>query len=724
MQRGCEWFANIKQNFNNSFFISKCNPEHYNHDPDPGLLSKIKSKRVLQKNYGLIKNLAKTSMTPAACLKLVNTYASSEGHHVDYEDIKNTLKKERSLVAAQSEGFTDIGVAVDFLKQKAENFGWRYALQHDGNTLKSLVWCSSSMISAVNEFPDVAIIDSTYKKCNSNMPLVIMVVPDTNGVTRIAACGLFAREQRSEYEFLFSFLKDEVGWVPKVLFSDAEPGLLSYIEGQTDIRGFLCLWHLLENFRRNLVGNLRANFHETLNRLILIRNITCIDTFQKEFNEFIMALEQLTEDVEGSSVNGRAAASYLKLVLKERANYGWAKAHMSGYFTFDINSTSRVESINRVVGRALSSRSTAQQVIEEMDKIATKPICRKEHDLFKENNLQYKETLVAELMQSFNAELVRSLNHNLSKYLMAICIKQMNDCFKFDIKSDNLRYDYDYMFNVSHVQDASKSAKVGITSAGLFICSCNFLVNMGLLCSHIWCLHVKELIIMSPFALIKPSLLAKKLEESLLSQSYHPKARHDRPISEIVFTYDDGNVWHLIPTNTIHTATTISHSSYHTPAVNSKRIQYLELHAEAKTLVNEAMLDPNKRTLLKQAAANVQTEEEILRTLKSPTEVRTKGRPPTKRMKSALERPTKKSTKKPRERTTKQLTFTANASVAQQKRKIANHQDTTRVSSSGVHKRTRRAAKNKENNANNTNTPKLEKYLEPSSTSTIISSEN
>lgn len=142
----------------------------------------------------------------------------------------------------------------------------RYELQEpENNVLKSILVTHEKSIEQAREFPEVVILDSTYKTNVCKMPLVNVVGVSNLGSeyknsslrTFSIAIAAISDEKRPTYEWVIKTLLDTI-WggstsAPKLFVSDDDPSLgLALEKYAPDTPHILCAWHIEKNFMAKL----------------------------------------------------------------------------------------------------------------------------------------------------------------------------------------------------------------------------------------------------------------------------------------------------------------------------------------------------------------------------------------------------------------------------------------------------------------------------------------
>ena len=141
---------------------------------------------------------------------------------------------------------------------------------------------------------------------------------------------------------------------PRVILTDMDPAMNAAC--QTIYKGTYhihCIWHMSQNLPKRLKHKLGAADFKTFNTdFWKTRNSLCVEVFEQRF-------QALIEKFPNSS-------TYMRNTLYP-IRQSWVRAFTSRSFTAGMQSTQRVESINQIVHKAISSSSTMAEVVEFLD---------------------------------------------------------------------------------------------------------------------------------------------------------------------------------------------------------------------------------------------------------------------------------------------------------------------------------------------------------------------
>lgn len=127
---------------------------------------------------------------------------------------------------------------------------WVYSVHFQDNRMKKLF----------EMYPEVILIDATYKLNNRRMPLFVVLVIDGCGESEIASLWTVKSESRDAVSPMVAFFKDEhPNWInTKVIIGNkdfANRAVFSEMFPQAQLQ--ICLYHVIKNFEREITTKMR-----------------------------------------------------------------------------------------------------------------------------------------------------------------------------------------------------------------------------------------------------------------------------------------------------------------------------------------------------------------------------------------------------------------------------------------------------------------------------------
>lgn len=170
----------------------------------------------------------------------------------------------------------------------------------------------------------------------------------------VLAFCLLSNEQGISLKWFLETLKQKLGALPKVVFTDDDPAFHGiFTKYFSMITRFLCIHHIYTNFYNNK-ARLGKEYHNFMSDFTRVRNMLFVEGFTEGWDDLLYTYPSF--------------ASYLKKQLGGDKVRLWARCYMT-LFTFDLNTTSRVEGINSAVVEILNSKSTLMEMFLKLDKL-------------------------------------------------------------------------------------------------------------------------------------------------------------------------------------------------------------------------------------------------------------------------------------------------------------------------------------------------------------------
>ena len=238
---------------------------YHNHIPssDPAIYHELRKPSGSQQL--LMSSLIEAKNTPSQVVDFMHKLLK-----INARDVSNFTAKYFSTSSVDGE--------LQELVDEMESLGFiiRLELQQPGNkVLKSIFLTHPKCIEQAAVFPEVVILDSTYKTNACKMPLVNIVGVSNLGSeyknssvrTFSIAVAAISDEKKPTYEWVIKTLLETV-WgdcssYPMLFVSDDDPSLgLALEKHAPDTPHVLCAWHIEKNFMAKLGKTFGANTKE------------------------------------------------------------------------------------------------------------------------------------------------------------------------------------------------------------------------------------------------------------------------------------------------------------------------------------------------------------------------------------------------------------------------------------------------------------------------------
>jgi zinc finger SWIM domain-containing protein 3 len=190
--------------------------------------------------------------------KMVQKHLQAKtGKYILLRDLSNITAKSRKPVENQLEA------AVSILRLE-ENTTVNVVVSEEGSELLGIFYQDQFMKQVFDDFPELFLIDATYKLNNLRMPLYVMMVVDGNGESEIVGTFLAADETESTVRMMIQVFKvNNPGHTKvKAIMSDKDFVERLVLHDELPQASMLiCLFHVLRTFRREVTCekmNIRA----------------------------------------------------------------------------------------------------------------------------------------------------------------------------------------------------------------------------------------------------------------------------------------------------------------------------------------------------------------------------------------------------------------------------------------------------------------------------------
>jgi zinc finger SWIM domain-containing protein 3 len=305
---------------------------------------------------GSLKEEAKNAVRLKANSKLLQQeIQGSTGLPVTLKDIAN-LKMETNASINSNE----LDVVVNYLNTKDEAVV-EIAIDEENN-FKSLLFQDGYMKRAYDKYPELLLVDATYKLLNLRMPVYILMVVDGHGLSEIVGILIVAEESEAVIRSVMeSFKRHNEAWTKtNVIMSDKD-----FTERQVFAKCFpgasllICLYHTLRTFRREVtVEKMGITSSERNRALEIIRNIV----YSKSQDAYEANIS-LLKDTKWKAVKEYFFDNWHP--IKEQ----WVSCFKDSVFNLGETTNNRLESTNAKIKSVCSAYGSLLQFFTEMSSV-------------------------------------------------------------------------------------------------------------------------------------------------------------------------------------------------------------------------------------------------------------------------------------------------------------------------------------------------------------------
>lgn len=253
----------------------------------------------------------------------------------------------------------DLEAIFDEIKTQ-ENVDIEFFVSEERNQLEGIYFQDARMKKYFHLYPEVVLMDATYKLNDRRMPLFLMMVIDGNGESQIVAMFIIRTEN---YDIVLKMLNKfrtvnvKHNEVKTILSDNNFADRRAYKEALPNAQLQLCIFHVLQNFNRELsTKSMSINYEKKKKVYAIMQRMVYAPTEEK----YMEAYEELKA---------------LKLVkVQEYFDKNWhqieTRIQWAGYFTnsyhnYFTHTTNRLESINQKLKTVITKYGTLHNFFKE-----------------------------------------------------------------------------------------------------------------------------------------------------------------------------------------------------------------------------------------------------------------------------------------------------------------------------------------------------------------------
>ena len=334
-------------------------------------------------------------------------------------------------------------------------------MQDVKNDLSGIYFQTKSWQNTFHQFPELILIDATYKLNNLNMPLYVIMVVDGNEESEVVTQWLVANEDKVTISHLMDvFAKHNDTTKAKCIMADKDMVERELIAEKIPSAALMiCLFHMLRTFRREItVEKMNLNAAQRLTVLEIIAKLAYARDEDDYFKHYQQLKEtKLAEVIEYFDTNWHGIKEqWVEGLKRESCHY--------------LNSTNnRLECINQKIKSVVSKHSSVLNFFEDLMKCLDSLALERDHRAA----MIFKKNPVNLLLEHDCLSQYRDL---LTPYAFSFVLKQFE--LSKTVKS-TVRRDGDRQTIVIH----SKGKRLNTSDCQ---CDCGFSTAMELPCRHIF----------------------------------------------------------------------------------------------------------------------------------------------------------------------------------------------------------------------------------------------
>ncbi|XP_057461105.1 protein FAR1-RELATED SEQUENCE 6-like [Actinidia eriantha] len=493
-----------------------------------------------------------------------------------------------------------------FVRMQNQNSKFFYVLDvNEESHVRNIFWADARSQSTYESFGDVITFDTTYLTNKYDMPFALFVGVNHHGQSTLLGCGLLSNEDTETYIWLFkSWLACMSGHSPKAIVTDQCKAIQAAVaEVFPEAKHRLCLWHILKKLPMKLGGLAEYRAIKKTLKNIVYESLTPSD-FEEGWTKLIAEFK----------LEGNEWLRYLYLDRKR-----WVPIFVKKTFWAGMSTTQRSESMNAFFDGYVHSKTTLKQFVEQYDNaLGSKVEKEKKADFASFNSIipmitdfrfekQFQEAYTNELFKEFQDELRGLIYCNICfvKIEGSISTFQVKDYAK---KKDGSRRKvvYDVLYN---------EAECDVR------CLCHLFEFRGILCRHTIAVLVDQDVKGVPLRYI----LTRWRKDIKRKHTYVKSSYDNSSDSKHMKLYN-------MLCNRFHNIAEIGAETDDNSDILMKILDDAEeIMLKRKSFCGSSQLN-------KESSAKDSDElNHLSKKLHSPLQVRSKGRPPSKRKESKVE---------------------------------------------------------------------------------------
>jgi len=354
------------------------------------------------------------------------------------------------------------------------------------NSYTKLFICSKLMKEHYKLYGDVVLLDSTYRVNKYKLPVVVFSGFTHTGRNCIFGIGIVNNETESTYQWLISQFFTAHRALCSIIVSDHDPAMEAVLDKHyKNISHLLCRWHILQNFAKNfsyLAGMKLTNVRE---KILALPYVELKEDFEQNFSDIKKVLEEKKFE---------KSLSYLNKMYQIKRK--WVEAFLPDQFTGGVHTTSRVESLNALIKRYLSSKNEISDLIRFLKNFEEKFVFD-ENILESENiskekdqNVESKNKTQSIKHQYETHPILLDLKTYVSQLIFVKHLEQFKLCHNYVCKHSKTE-SKETLFKISCLKSANPDKyREVILSSDKYHCNCSTYHRHGLICRHIFSLAI------------------------------------------------------------------------------------------------------------------------------------------------------------------------------------------------------------------------------------------
>ncbi|KAJ9565500.1 hypothetical protein OSB04_001466 [Centaurea solstitialis] len=223
-----------------------CDKHNHDHAQHIRMQGHPYAMRLSENEAQLVEDLSTQYLKPREIL-----IALKEKNVDNLSTLKTIYNARQKFRRTKNAGRTEMQVVMSFLKQ--QGYVYESRANETTNELEDLFFAHPKSLELWRAFPDVVLIDATYKTDRYRLSLLEIVGVTSTGVTFCLAFVFMQKQRECGYVWALNCLKSTIGDIcPRVVVTDRELALMNACNIVfPDAKQLLCRWHINQCILKN-----------------------------------------------------------------------------------------------------------------------------------------------------------------------------------------------------------------------------------------------------------------------------------------------------------------------------------------------------------------------------------------------------------------------------------------------------------------------------------------
>lgn len=343
---GCP-FSAVGTSVQDVWFLRVREKDH-NHDPSAAPTAHPSLRRFDEGQMEEIRQLSRVGAQPRTIVAALR----GEGTNISSITARDVYNARVQIRAENLAGKTPIQTLIEELEEK--EFVWEVKTNEAGR-ITHLFFAPRQGLALYQAYPEVPLLDCTYKTNKFKMPLLNVVGFTGLNTTFYVAFAFLRGEKEEDYNWALQKLRLHMPAVPRVIITDCELALINTIDRIfPEAKNLLCQWHI----QKNILGKCKRYFSaESDDANSTLATEDSWTEFQRTWSTVVRTQSAAEFDTAWQNMKATYrrrifAIQYIETIwlpLKERFACPWADQHRH----YGTIVTSRVESAHATIKRYL-----------------------------------------------------------------------------------------------------------------------------------------------------------------------------------------------------------------------------------------------------------------------------------------------------------------------------------------------------------------------------------